>query len=238
VASGYHSVQTSTPAPPGTMRTLTSLALSVLLAAPCSAAAQAAARPDAFAVLESAGKTYRVTSALCADFRQTLSVPLLGQNISGRGRLCSKQPGLFSMRFTEPAGDLYLADGTWLWMYTPSTDKKQVLRWRMAQGPRGVDFYREFLDAPRQKYRADYRGRETIDGKAAHRIQLTPLQAAPYRNADVWIDVTGALLRQVQIREENGSVRTITLAATDARTPPPAAAFTFAPPTGTQVITR
>jgi outer membrane lipoprotein carrier protein len=220
------------------VRSLPALLLSSLLAAPSPAAAQAAARPDAFALLESASKAYRATSALCADFRQTLSVPLLGEERVGRGRLCTKQPALFSMRFTEPRGDLLLADGTWLWMYTPSTDTKQVLRWRMAQGPRGVDFYREFLDGTRQKYRASYDGRETVAGRGTHRIRLTPIQAAPYKNADVWIDTQGAQLRQVRITEENGSVRTITLTATDARTAPPAATFSFTPPRGTQVITR
>ena len=220
------------------MRILTHLALFALLALPASAAGQTSARPDAFAVLEAAGKTYRATTSLCADFRQTLSVPLLGQNVSGSGRLCTKQPALFSMRFSQPAGDLYIADGTWMWMYTPSSDAKQVLRWRMAQGPRGVDFYREFLDGSRQKYRAAYKGRETVAGKTTHRIELTPVQAAPYKSADVWIDTDGAQLRQVQIREENGSVRTVTLTTTDARRPAPASAFSFTPPAGTQVITR
>jgi outer membrane lipoprotein-sorting protein len=215
--------------------------LSALLASPLSAGAQAPARPagappDPFAVLESAGLDYQKRSAgLCADFRQTLTVPLLGEARSGRGRLCSRPPGYFAMRFSEPAGDLLVADGTWFWAYTPSTDRKQVIKWRLNQGPRGVDFYREFLDQPRKKYRAEYKGRETVDGKATHRIVVTPLAAAPYRSADLWIDVNGAALRQIQIREENGSVRTVTLGATGA---PTASAFTFTPPAGTQVFTR
>lgn len=221
------------------MRSFAPFALLVaLVAAPPSGSAQGAARTDPFAVLETAGRTYRAATALCADFRQTLTVPLLGEERAGRGRLCTKQPGLFSMRFTEPRGDVLLADGTYLWMYTPSTDARQVLRWRMTQGPRGVDFYREFLDSPRQKYRAEYKGRETVAGRAAHRILLTPMQRAPYRSADIWIDAQGAQLRQVQIREENGSVRTVTLSAVDARTAPPKGAFTFTPPAGTQVISR
>lgn len=227
------------PAPGLRVRVFASLALlSALLAHAPSARAQASSRPDAFAVLESAGRTYRSAASLCTDFRQTLAVPLLGDERTGRGRLCTKQPGLFSMRFTEPRGDLLLADGTWMWMYTPSTDVKQVLRWRIAQGPRGVDFYREFLDAPREKYRAEYKARETVGGKATHRLHLTPVRPAPYKDADVWVDVDGARLRQVQLREENGSVRTITLGPTEARSAPPAGVFSFTPPAGTQVITR
>jgi outer membrane lipoprotein carrier protein len=201
------------------------------------AGAQARAS-DAYALLESAGRAYHATAALCADFQQTLSVPLLGQERKGAGRLCTKKPGLFAMRFTEPKGDVVLADGTWFWYYTPSTDAKQVIRWREAQTPRGLDFYQEFLDAPRQKYKAVYQGRETVGGRSTDRIKLTPLQAAPYKDADVWLDAQGSLLRQVQLREENGSVRTVTLGATDTKTAPPPGVFTFTPPAGTQVISR
>ncbi len=214
------------------------LSRTVLLLALLAPRAVAGQAPDAFALLESAGKAYRAANGLCADFRQTLSVPLLGEDRVGSGRLCTRQPGLFSMRYTDPAGDLLLADGTWMWMYTPSSDAKQVLRWRMTQGPRGVDFYKEFLESPRQKYRAAYKGRETVVGESVHHIVLTPVQPAPYRTAEVWIDGDGVQLRQVQIREANGSVRTVTLTAVDARSVPGADAFTFTPPAGAQVITR
>jgi outer membrane lipoprotein-sorting protein len=218
------------------VRTLRLLALLALAAAPTWAAAQASTRPDAFAVIEAAGADYQKRSAgLCSEFRQTLTVPLLGEERNGRGRLCSRTPGFFAMRFAEPAGDLLVADGTWFWMYTPSTDKKQVLKWRLNQGPRGVDFYREFLEQPRQKYRAEYKARETVDGKATHHVVLTPLAAAPYRSADLWFDVTGSALRRIRIQEENGSVRTITLGASAA---PPQGVFSFSPPAGSQVITR
>jgi outer membrane lipoprotein-sorting protein len=219
------------------VRPLTLLVLtSALLAAPSSGAAQASARPDPFGVLEGAGTNYRQRSAgMCAEFSQTLSVPLLGEERRGRGRLCSRAPGYFAMRFTEPAGDLLVADGSWFWMYTPSTDAKQVLKWRLNQGPQGVDFHREFLDQPRTKYRAEYKGRETVEGKATHRVVVTPLKPAPYRSADLWVDVQGSTLRRIQIREENGSVRTVTLGATSA---PTGEVFKFTPPAGTQVISR
>ena len=215
--------------------------MSLLALAPTGVDAQpraTGAAPDAYALLESAGRAYGATSALCADFRQTLTVPLLGEERKGAGRLCTKKPDLFSMRFSEPKGDVVLADGKFFWLYTPSTDAKQVLKFPETQGPRGIDFYQEFLSTPRQKYKAVYKGRETIGGKTTDRIELTPLQQAPYKNADVWLDAQGSLLRQVQVREENGSVRTVTLDATDTQTAPPPGAFTFTPPAGTQVISR
>ena len=54
----------------------------------------------ALSILETAAEKYRASTTLCADFRQELSIPLLGEKRSGHGRLCQKQPNLFMMRFT------------------------------------------------------------------------------------------------------------------------------------------
>ena len=97
---------------------------------------------------------------------------------------------------------------------------------------------REFLDAPRAKYRAELRGRETVAGQALDHVVLTPLRAAPYRSAELWIDPQGAQVRKVVIREENGTVRTITLGAVQANPSLAADVFSFTPPAGAQVITR
>ena len=69
------------------MRTLASIALAL---ASLHAPASAQSAPDPFAVLEAAGRVYRAADAVCADFQQTLSVPLLGQDRTGQGRLCSR----------------------------------------------------------------------------------------------------------------------------------------------------
>ena len=63
-----------------------------------------------------------VLFALSGFGSNLVTVPLLGQDVKGHGKVCTKQPGLFSMRFVEPKGDVLLADGSFLWRYTPSTD--------------------------------------------------------------------------------------------------------------------
>lgn len=206
-----------------------------IMVAPVSVRGQS---PDAFTLLESAGRVYRASAGMCADFKQVLSVPLLGEDVKGEGRLCTRQPGLFSMRFAVPTGDILLADGTWFWVYRPSSDVQQVLRSALATGPRGVDFYSEFLNTPRDKYRAEYQGQETIAGNAVHRIALTPSHPAPYRSAVLWVESVASLLRKVEITEENGSVRTVTLGAVDTDPQLGADAFRFTPPAGARVITR
>lgn len=199
---------------------------------PLPAAGQAA---QAQALMEGAVARYQAAASLCADFEQTLSVPLLGEERSGRGRLCQAQPNRFAMRFTEPAGDAVVVDGTWVWIYYPSMDAKQVLRFPMAQSPGGFDFHREFLQDFASKYDIALEASETVTGRPTHRIRLTPKRAASYRAAVVWVEADGTL-RKVRVEEENGSVRTVTLDQISTLVQPPAGWFTFTPPAGAQIV--
>ena len=203
--------------------------------APASAQQPTQSTPTARSLMETASARYAAVSSLCADFVQTLSVPLLGEERSGRGRLCQAQPNRFAMRFTQPAGDAVVVDGTWVWVYYPSMDAKQVLRFAMAQSPGGFDFHREFLEDFATKYDLTLEGSETVTGRPAHRIRLVPRTAASYQSAVVWVEANG-VLRQVRVEEENGSVRTVTLDRVDMGAQPPVGWFTFTPPPGAQVV--
>ncbi len=198
--------------------------------------AVAAQQADAVSILERASGRYARAASLCADFTQHLSVPLLGEEHSGRGRLCQERPDRFAMRFTEPAGDAVVVDGTWVWVYYASMDPKQVLRFPVASSPGGFDLHREFLERPAEKYTATREGLEEIGGRDLWRIRLVPRQASSYRSAVVWIDAAESTLRQVRIEEENGSVRTVTLTRVELGATAPEGWFTFTPPPGTQVI--
>ena len=187
------------------------------------------------AVLQSAGARYRASSAVCADFTQELNNPLLRETHTGRGRICQKQPNLFMMRFSDPAGDALVADGQAFWRYTPSTDPKAVIQLPLDRVG-AIDPYREFLQDTSRKYDARLNGQETIAGSAAHRIVLVPKQPASYREAELWIDARSNLLRRVELREENGVVRRISLSNIALDAPLPADAFIFKQPPGTQII--
>jgi outer membrane lipoprotein carrier protein len=185
--------------------------------------------------METAARRYTAAASLCADFVQTLSVPLLNEERSGRGRLCQAQPDRFAMRFTDPVGDAVVVDGTWVWIYYPSMDPRQVLRFPMARAPGGFDFHREFLEDFDTKYDLRLEGSEAVTGRTAYRIRLSPKTAASYQAALVWVEADG-VVRQVRVEEENGSVRTVTLDHVDLNAQPPAGWFTFTPPAGAQIV--
>ena len=215
--------------------------LLTLAVTPRTGGAQNTAPPSdqvaAIKILESAALHYRGIHALCADFTQHLLVPLLGEDRTGVGQLCQAQPNRFAMRFSDPEGDLVLVDGSFVWLYYPSLDPKQVFKVPMVENGGHYDFHREFLDQPALKYQVTYEHEDKVAGQATHRLRLIPLVPAQYEAAVVWIDQAQPRLRQIRIEEENGSVRTITMKRIDFNpNSMPEDWFTFTPPEGAHVI--
>lgn len=200
------------------------------------AAPGAQAQDRGLRVLQETAARYQQVDALCANFTQHLSVPLLGEERTGRGRLCQASPNLFAMRFSEPEGDAVVVDGESTWVYFPSLDAKQVFKGPVESSAGGRDFHREFLERPEEKYHVRYEAAEAVDGVATHRLRLQPKQPASYTAAVLWIDIRAPLLRRIQIVEENESVRTITLSDIDLEASPDPEMFSFTPPPGALVI--
>jgi outer membrane lipoprotein-sorting protein len=227
----------------GVGRGLAAVLVAVALAAvaPHAAGAQQSrgaqgGRQRAIDILNAAAARFDSVRTSCADFTQRLDVTLLKETRTGKGRLCQRAPDLFAMRFTEPKGDAVVVDGSSVWVYYKSLDSTQVLKYAMSSAPGGYDFQRQFLTDPDTKYDLTLQGRESVDGRACDRIGLVPKDEASFKSAVVWVDVADKLLRQVRVVDENGSVRTITLSATQLDPRIPASWFTFEMPRGAHVV--
>jgi chaperone LolA len=194
------------------------------------------AQDQGLAIMRAAAERYQEVEALCADFTQHLVVPLLGDERTGEGQVCQARPNKFAMRFTQPDGDRVVIDGESVWVYYPSLDEKQVMRMPVAQQRGGHDFHREFLEDPETKYDVAYEGTDTVAGQATHRLRLVPKGQTSYTAATLWIDDGRPALRRIRIEEENGTVRTITLANIDFTSDPDGAWFTFTPPEGALIV--
>lgn len=219
--------------------TLNPLARALLLAASISASGLAGQAPDPHLVLDSAYAVFKRAPTVCADFEQIVagsSAP--DRQTHGSGRVCARHPNHFSMRFGQPEGDLYVADGRTLWRYLPSRNPREAYRIELAAAPKGIDFFQDFLGAATRDLHAKYQGREALDGRATHRVALTPLRRTTYRAARLWIDAADHLLRKVEITEGDGSVRTVVLRAIDADPQLVGDPFRFAPPPGAVLIAR
>jgi len=205
----------------------------VLLAGARPVAAQA---NGALGTMEEAARRYSEVRAMCADFEQVIEARLLRRTIESAGRICQQRPNLFSMRFTEPQGDLVVSDGRHFWAYYPSMDAEQVMRYPVADSPGRHDFFREFLEDPAAKYTASDGGTESVAGYECRVVSLTPTTGAAYRRARLWVDAESHLVRQLELHEESGNIRTVTLHNEDLAPALDPALFTFQPPAGARVL--
>lgn len=194
---------------------------------------------DPITILTRASERYESLSGFCADFRMSLNATVMRRIVNSAGELCRTNTDLFDMRFSDPAGDRYVADGTYIWSYTPSIDPEQVDRVRITAGTSGFDDHREFLSNPGTRYAPTLLRRETVVGRDCHVIRLVPrTPSANYLSATVWIDSADYLIRKIEIEEVSENVRTMEFTAIRLNPSLPASRFHFDPPDGAQVITR
>ncbi len=193
---------------------------------------------DPLAILDRASATFDTVRTLQADFVQIIDNPMLGDPDSTRGRLYQRRPNYFAMRFTEPKNDRIVADGRRLWLYTPSTTPGQVIRTTIpGTGTTGPNLIGQFVEHPREHYSVRYVRADSIGDAAVDVIALTPRAAdLPYSAATVWIAKPDGLIRRIEIVENSGQRRTITLQHLTVNGAIPDREFRFAPTSGVRVV--
>jgi len=193
---------------------------------------------DPWPVLDRASQTYQTIATLSADFVQIVANPMIGAPDTTRGRLYQMRPSRFAMRFTSPKGDRIVADGRYLWLYTPSTTPGQVLRSRIPDvGTTGPNLIGQFVEHPRERYAARYLRADSLPDGMADAVALVPKQTdQPYTSAVIWVDRDDGLVRRVEISEASGQRRTVILRKLRVNAGTPGREFTFSPPGGVRVV--
>ena len=205
----------------------------LMLAAP-SLSAQ-----SADSVLARAQRAYDGMTTLRAAFSQTLTNPMLGGPEQSRGVLFLQPPGRFAMRFSEPSGDRVVADGQWLWVYTPSSVPDQVIRQPIpTSGANTPNLFAQFVDQPLERYRASYVGSDTVAAEPVDLVRLVPKgNDAPFREAVIGISRRDGWMRRLSLVEESGQRRVLTFQRLDINQLIPPGELRFSVPRGTRVIT-
>jgi outer membrane lipoprotein carrier protein len=189
-------------------------------------------------VLDRASAAYQTVTTLSAQFVQIVANPLLGAPDTTRGKLYQMRPSRFAMRFTRPRGDRIVADGRHLWLYTPSTTPGQVIRTAIpSAGTTGPNLIAQFVERPRERYRARYLHADSVAGRVLDVVELIPKASdLPYAKAVVWIDREDGLVRRIEIEESSGQHRTLVLDKLVVNRGAPGREFTFSPPAGLRVV--
>ena len=205
----------------------------LMLAAP-SLSAQ-----SADSVLARAQRAYDGMTTLRAAFSQTLTNPMLGGPEQSRGVLFLQPPGRFAMRFSEPSGDRVVADGQWLWVYTPSSVPDQVIRQPIpTSGANTPNLFAQFVDQPLERYRASYVGSDTVAAEPVDLVRLVPKgNDVPFREAVIGISRRDGWMRRLSLVEESGQRRVLTFQRLDINQLIPPGELRFSVPRGTRVIT-
>ncbi len=196
------------------------------------------AHQDPAPILDHASASFDTVRTLSADFVQIIDNPMLGDPDTTRGRLYQQRPNYFAMRFSDPKNDRIVADGRRLWLYTPSSTPGQVIRSTIqGTGTTGPNLIGQFVEHPRERYTARYVRSDSIERVVVDVITLTPRATdLPYSGATVWIAKQDGLIRRIEIVENSGQRRTITLKNLTANTSIPAREFRFAPTSGVRVV--
>ena len=193
---------------------------------------------DPWPVLDRATASFDTVRTLQAEFIQIINNPMLGDPDTTRGRLYQQKPSSFGMRFTEPKNDRIVADGRYLWLYTPSSTPGQVIRSAIpATGNTGPNLIGQFVERPRERYEARYVRADSIADGAVDVVALTPRdRETPYTAATLWITRKDGLVRRLEIVETSGQTRTISLRSVVVNQPINSREFRFSPPAGSQVV--
>jgi len=216
------------------------LALVAVVVFPGQACAQdASGAPAVQRVLDRARAVYESLTSLQAGFEQTIEIPLLARHRDGSGTWYQKGRGRFKMDFSDPPGDLIVADGQHLWLYYPSTHPDQVIRSDIDANVTGagmVDLQGRIFEEADTGYASVLEGSEDVTGRATWRIALTPTGESPYRRVRVWVDQESFLVRRFEVLEENETIRTVILRDLQPNKAIPDSVFEFVPPDGADVF--
>ena len=192
---------------------------------------------DADTILNRAMAAFQDVATLRADFVQTVRDEMIGTNSTSRGEFLQQRPNRFAMRWRDPAGDVILSDGSWLWVYLPSSAPNQVVKAAITSGSRSPDVVAEFLERPRERFVISYLRTDPVGNRPADILSFVPRQSGgPYRRVLLWIDRQDNLPHQVEITEASGAVRRVTFDRVRINAALPASAFAFRPPAGARVV--
>lgn len=191
------------------------------------------------AALAKAVAAYSEVRTARATFEQTIVNPLVGSTLNSRGEFEQRRPNKFAFRFSDPKGDKIISDGKFVWVYLPSSQPDQVIRIALEDGGAGsLDLISEFFDSPKARYTIKDGGAATIGGKAARAVSLTPLRAASFNRATVWIDTKDGKLLQFEAEEPSGITRKVRITSFTPNVDLSASAFVFKRPKGVRVVDR
>ena len=203
-------------------RVVTVLALSVLMAA---------AAPDIGSTLKAVESRYNSAKTLEIAFSETYA-PKGRAKRTEQGILSLRKPGRMRWEYTQPAGKLFIADGKYFYLYTPSSNRVQKSKTKDSEDMHAplafllgrLDFSKDFKEFLGRAEGADVW------------IEATPKSdQLPYTKVSFLV-APDARIKRVMVTGQDLSVLDFTFASEKRNPPMTDKLFVFTPPAGTEVV--
>jgi outer membrane lipoprotein carrier protein len=215
-----------------------------VLAAVLALCALAPVRPsalyaqDPLGIVRRASTAYRNLTSLQADFIQVIQDTRLGDTLASAGRLYQAGQNTFAMRFTDPPEEAIVIDGRYSWFYTPSTAPRQVIRMAAESDPvYGQNLLARVLDRPGDRYETTWLRADTLGGRRMSVVSIVPRGTnLNFSRAVLWLDQEDALPRRIELDEEPGTRRILTLSKIRTNAPIAPEIFEFKVPRGVRIV--
>jgi outer membrane lipoprotein carrier protein len=190
--------------------------------------------------VDRATAAWKNVRSVSGTFEQTITNPLVRSTTVARGNFAQQQPNKLSVRFTDPAGDAIVSDGSNLWIFLQQAAPGQVIKRPVSDRMASPIDVGQFLESPASRYDIVARGPDSVSGRGVQAIGLTPKKGvdAPFTKATVWIDDADGLIRQFEVVEQSGIVRRIRLTKLNLNPALAPSEFRFSVPKGVRVVER
>ncbi|MEA1996305.1 MAG: outer membrane lipoprotein carrier protein LolA [Gemmatimonadota bacterium] len=187
-------------------------------------------------VLRAVDRYYDTLHSIEASFSQLVQVPVLEKSETYHGRLYYLKPHYLRLEYSEPEGQLLVADGRWYWFVMPQPDIMQAMRAPMREDKTSAPCY-VLGGKMLEHYTGRLAGTEKRRGIPTYVLDLKPVKPNPYyRTLRAWIDASSFATRAVQYQDESGNYNTFDLFDIEENTPVSPKKFIFEPPPGTQIL--
>jgi outer membrane lipoprotein carrier protein len=193
---------------------------------------------DPLGIVRRASTAYRNLTSLQADFIQVIQDTRLGDTLASAGRLYQAGQNTFAMRFTDPPEEAIVIDGRYSWFYTPSTAPRQVIRMVAESDPvYGQNLLARVLDRPGDRYETTWLRADTLGGRRVSVVSIVPRGTnLNFSRAVLWLDQEDALPRRIELDEEPGTRRILTLSKIRTNAPIAPEIFEFKVPRGVRIV--
>jgi outer membrane lipoprotein carrier protein len=205
------------------------LTLSLAHADPVPAPA-AGGTVDPVALIARIEARYQGIRSLSGAFVQTVKSGVYGDDTQS-GSLLLERPNHMRWQVDGADGRLFVADGAWLWMYSPSDG--QVVKVPQVEGAGGADVLLESLAHLTERFTHTFT--PPPPGGTWHLVLVPRDPTNPYRQYEVGLSAD-LVLEELILVDEQGTVTRMEFRGVSLGTPAPAGSFSFTPPAGVEVV--